>query len=55
MVTELAGGGFVKEVIVQKSGKLYLLWNRREAIAVDLDDGSMSGIIGTQAFLRSAT
>jgi hypothetical protein len=38
-------------VIVQKSGELYLLGNRREAIAVDVEEGTTSDVLNTQSYL----
>ena len=40
-----------ENVIVQKSGDLYLLGNKREAIAVDLGEGTTSDVLNTQSFL----
>ena len=40
-----------EEVIVQKSGNLYVLGNRRQAVAVDLDEGTTSAMVDTQSFL----
>ncbi len=41
-----------EEVIVQRSGdSLYLVGNKREGIAVDLEEGSTSDVLSTQSFL----
>ena len=40
-----------EDVIIQRCGRLYLLGNRCQAIAVDLEERSTSDVLSTQSFL----